>query len=64
VLTGHVLKDPDYVSCYHRGELSLGGSSDSAPLAIQGAFRNAPQRVAATKTVILENLERRRRMSR
>jgi len=53
VLTGHVLKDPDYVSNYHRGTLALDGS---AP--IDGAFKNAPVRVAATKKAILASLER------
>jgi len=53
VLTGHVLKDPDYVSNYHRGTLSL----DSGPIA--GALRNAPERVAASKAAILECLARR-----
>ena len=53
VLTGHVLKDPDYVSNYHRGTLAL---DSDAP--IDGAFKNAPVRVAATKQAILESLER------
>jgi len=51
VLTGHVLKDPDYVSRYHGGTLFEGAT---------GAFRNAPERVAASKAAILESLERRR----
>jgi threonine synthase len=61
VLTGHVLKDPDYVSNYHRGTLSLVAASEENPAAAQpiaGAFRNAPQRVEATKTAILERLHR------
>ena len=53
VLTGHVLKDPDYVSNYHRGTLAL---DSAAP--IDGAFKNAPVRVAATKKAILDSLER------
>jgi threonine synthase len=52
VLTGHVLKDPDYVSNYHRGTLAL---DSAAP--IDGAFKNAPVRVSATKNAILESLE-------
>ena len=63
VLTGHVLKDPDYVSHYHRGTLSLdsGAKNSSAPSQhIAGAFQNVPERVAAMKTAILETLERRR----
>ena len=62
VLTGHMLKDPDYISHYHRGTLSLdGGAKDgpAQPQPIMGAFRNAPERVAASKTAILDVLERR-----
>jgi threonine synthase len=60
ILTGHVLKDPDYVSQYHRGTLSLeteaeGRRKKSQP--ISGAFRNAPIRVAATKDAIVKSLE-------
>jgi threonine synthase len=63
VLTGHVLKDPDYVSHYHRGTLSFEsvsaeGAAKSVPIA--GAFRNAPEKVAATKEAILKSLESRR----
>ena len=53
VLTGHVLKDPDYVSNYHRGTLALDANTP-----ISGAFRNVPVRVAATKSAILESLQR------
>jgi len=64
VLTGHALKDPDYMINYHRGTLSLDssakGGSAAAPARISGAFQNAPERVAATKAAILESLERRR----
>jgi threonine synthase len=59
VLTGHVLKDPDYVSHYHRGTLSLGsetGGEFVPARPIEGVFRNAPERVAATKSAILERL--------
>jgi threonine synthase len=61
VLTGHVLKDPDYVSHYHRGTLSLetgAGKHAAKPQPIAGAFRNAPIRVAATKDAIVESLEK------
>jgi threonine synthase len=63
VLTGHMLKDTDYVSQYHRGTLALDlgpkdGSAASQP--IHGAFQNSPERVAANKTAILATLERRR----
>jgi threonine synthase len=59
VLTGHVLKDPDYVSQYHRGTLAL-DTGDGASIKISGTFANVPQRVAATKAALLENLEKRR----
>jgi threonine synthase len=58
VLTGHVLKDPDYVNRYHNGTLSLGSSSP-----ITGAFANPPERVAAEKSAILESIERRNQKS-
>jgi threonine synthase len=63
VLTGHVLKDPDYVSHYHRGTLALetsnaGRGQTSRP--ISGAFRNAPIRVAATKEAIVRSLQHER----
>jgi len=53
VLTGHVLKDPDYVSHYHRGTLAM--EPGAQPLG--GAFRNEPKRVAATKEAILRSLQ-------
>ena len=52
VLTGHMLKDPDYVSQYHRGTLSHRFRRErriAAPQAIHGAFPNTPERVAANK---------------
>ncbi|MGA9183111.1 MAG: threonine synthase [Candidatus Acidiferrales bacterium] len=63
VLTGHVLKDPDYVNHYHRGTLTLDSAAPGEtpkPLHIAGAFRNAPEKIAASKNAILESLERRR----
>ncbi len=59
VLTGHVLKDPDYVSAYHRGTLAL-ESTGAEPLQIRGSFRNAPQRVEASKSAILQMLDQQR----
>jgi threonine synthase len=61
VLTGHLLKDPDYVNHYHRGTLSLGAETkdrktDRQP--IKGSLRNAPLQVAASKSAILERLRR------
>jgi threonine synthase len=61
VLTGHVLKDPDYVSNYHRGTLSLISDAEGRPVQserIAGAFQNAPESVPATKAAILEKLQR------
>jgi threonine synthase len=63
VLTGHALKDPDYMIQYHQGTLALAsGAKDSSAQGqhIAGAFRNAPESVAATKAAILATLERRR----
>lgn len=61
VLTGHILKDPDYTGNYHRGALSLGSDAKNAPRhAIAGKFRNPPERVAASKKAVLESLKRRR----
>ena len=63
VLTGHVLKDPDYVSHYHRGTLSFESvttEGTAKTVQITGAFRNAPEKVAASKEAILKSLESRR----
>jgi threonine synthase len=57
VLTGHVLKDPDYVNQYHRGTLSM--DSGEGPQPVHGSFRNVPRRVAATKSAVLKSLEER-----
>ena len=61
VLTGHLLKDPDYVSQYHRGTLSLGPDTKDRKTGAQpnvGVFRNAPVQVAASKNAILDQLRR------
>jgi threonine synthase len=61
VLTGHMLKDPDYVSRYHSGTLALeaGAKDGSAAQTIHGAFQNSPERVPANKAAILATLKRR-----
>ncbi len=59
VLTGHLLKDPDYVSNYHRGTLSLAGDQNRGAVKIKGQFQNHPEEVAANKRAILEVLKRR-----
>jgi threonine synthase len=63
VLTGHMLKDTDYASHYHRGTLALdSGAKEGAagPQPIHGTFKNSPERVAANVGAILATLERRR----
>ena len=74
VLTGHALKDPSYMISYHEGTLDFGhkeGGGDApaparaketsaAQKAFAGEFRNAPERVAASKAAILSSLERKR----
>lgn len=62
VLTGHMLKDTEYVSNYHRGTLAIdsGAKDGSAPQPIYGKFQNTPERVAANKSAILATMERRR----
>jgi threonine synthase len=59
VLTGHALKDPDYMIHYHEGTLSFGPGGQAEP--VRGAFQNAAERVAATKAAILSKLEQRQR---
>ncbi|HTU34552.1 MAG TPA: threonine synthase [Candidatus Acidoferrum sp.] len=61
VLTGHLLKDPEYVSNYHRGTLALPAEPEGMrrERRIDGAFQNCPQRVAANKSAILKRLESR-----
>jgi threonine synthase len=62
VLTGHMLKDTDYVSHYHHGTLAVdtGAQDGSSPRPIHGAFANTPARVAANKSAILSAMEKRR----
>ena len=61
VLTGHVLKDADYVINYHRGTLrthDLSPDETKEERRIEGTFANSPVRVRATKEAILEQLDR------
>src|SRR5205823_1711871 len=61
VLTGHLLKDVDYVINYHREALYSHDRAPDKPKAerrIAGHLANAPVRVAATKTAILEQFKR------
>jgi threonine synthase len=57
ILTGHLLKDTDYVINYHRGTLALAEDSESE-IRINGSFANRPVRVEATRTAVLERLKR------
>jgi threonine synthase len=59
VLTGHLLKDTDYVSHYHRGTLAI-EAKDGSSQAIHGTFANTPVRVTADKSAILSAMEKRR----
>jgi threonine synthase len=58
ILTGHVLKDADYVIKYHSDTLSA-ISTSGAEVPIRGTFANPPVRVTATSQAILEAIERR-----
>jgi threonine synthase len=61
VLTGHVLKDADYVINYHRGTLrthDLAPDETEEERRIEGTFTNSPVRVRAAKEAILEQLNR------
>jgi len=51
ILTGNLLKDPDYTMNYHSGRLALDGH------AITGRFANKPLRAAADKDTIRRLLE-------
>jgi threonine synthase len=51
VLTGHLLKDPDYVTKYHLGQLRAEGEH------IQGRFTNRPVQVKADVRSILSVLD-------
>ena len=55
ILTGHVLKDPDYTVNYHRGELRFTGKSGEK-IPIESRFANAFTRVPAERQAILSAL--------
>lgn len=59
ILTGHVLKDADYVIGYHTNKLYLHSTAENDnEQRVTGSFRNAPARVEPTKDAILEYLRR------
>jgi threonine synthase len=55
ILTGHVLKDPDYTVNYHAGTLSY-ENKESAKTMIEASYANAFARVPAERTAIIEAL--------
>ncbi len=60
VLTGHLLKDADYVIKYHQDSLythDRASNRSKEERRIAGTFSNAPARVKATKAAILQHLE-------
>ena len=59
ILTGHLLKDTDYVINYHNNTLTTSwGSEGENDRRIIGHFRNQPVRVEASPSVIAELLRR------
>ncbi len=59
VLTGHLLKDADYIINYHQNNLythDRASSRSKEERRIAGTFSNPPTRVKPTKTAILEHL--------
>ena len=53
ILTGNVLKDPDYIYRYHMGELK-----SPAGTAIDANFGNRPQLVEGSASAIIKLLQR------
>lgn len=57
VLTGHVLKDSDYVIKYHQESLVTFGGQTGAERCMKSTFANAPRRVKADEAAIMRELE-------
>src|SRR6267378_7988574 len=60
VLTGHLLKDADYIIKYHQDSLHThdrAANRSKEERRIAGTFSNAPARVKATRAAILRHLE-------
>jgi threonine synthase len=57
ILTGHLLKDTDYVINYHRDTLALPGDDGDSEHRISGTFANQPIRVEATRNAVMERLK-------
>jgi threonine synthase len=56
VLTGHLLKDPDYVTKYHLGKL-FAKAEGEGERRIEGRFANQPKNVKATRDALMKALE-------
>ncbi len=60
VLTGHLLKDTDYVINYHSNKLAMvrPAPEEDKKETIEGTYANQPVRVKATREAITEQLDR------
>jgi threonine synthase len=56
VLTGNLLKDPDYTMDFHRGELSVGGVNEKENAALD-AYRHPPVVLDATLDAVIQALD-------
>jgi threonine synthase len=56
VLTGNLLKDPDYTIDFHRGELFKGTSDESASAALN-SLRRPPIVLDATLDAVMRTLD-------
>jgi len=56
ILTGNLLKDPDYTIEFHRGELFKGSAEESASAALE-SLRRAPVVLDATLDAVMRTLE-------
>jgi len=57
VLTGHILKDPDYIMNYHRGTLDFEDGAPEARRRLKGTYANQPVRVKADRQAILNAMD-------
>jgi threonine synthase len=57
ILTGHVLKDPEFTLQFHRGDLFAGGAHEAAARTLKPQQR-APLVLDATVDAVIETLER------
>jgi threonine synthase len=58
VLTGHVLKDSDYVISYHQGSLFTSDRETAEKRRLESTFANAPRQVKGDVAAIMQELER------